>query len=336
MKTITLAQGNGGRETNELIDKVFKKYLGDFLLSLDEDAGVFSNDKNTTYSVSTDSYVVTPIFFPGGDIGKLSICGSSNDVAMMGAKPKYINIGFILEEGLEIQELEEILKGMAKELRYTGIKILSADTKVVPKGNTDKIFINTTAIGEIKKHSISSKNLKQGDAIILTGNIGSHGCVIFCSRSEIELHSDLKSDCKQLYPMLERVFETQIPIHALRDATRGGLAGVMNEWANNSKVNICLEEQSIPILKEVQGVCEILGLEPYSLANEGACVLGVPMEYAKEVCSLLKAHPDGKEAVVIGRVEGEDISTPRVILKNAWGSKRYLDYPQGELLPRIC
>lgn len=335
MRTITLAQGNGGVESNELINNVFKKYLGEFLCAEDEDAGVFLTNSKS-YCTSTDSYVISPIFFPGGDIGKLSICGSSNDVAMMGGKPRYISIGFIIEEGFEIAELEKILLSIKKELAYTSLQIISADTKVVPKGNVDKIFINTTAIGEIKKEGISAKNLQDGDCIILSGNIGSHGSVIFCSRSEIELHSNLQSDCKQLYPMLEKIFDDSISVNALRDATRGGLAAVLNEWANTAGVDIILEEEHIPILKEVRGVCEILGLEPYVLANEGVCVFSAPCSEAEKICELLRSHPDGKEASIIGKVEKKNISTPRVILKNAWGTKRYLDYPQGEILPRIC
>lgn len=335
METITLAHGNGGVESNELINRVFKKYLGDFLCGENEDAGVFLSHSKS-YCTSTDSYVISPIFFPGGDIGKLSICGSSNDVAMMGGKPRYISIGFIIEEGFKISELEKILLSIKKELAYTSLQVISADTKVVPKGNVDKIFINTTAIGEIKKEGISAKNLQEGDSIILSGNIGSHGSVIFCSRSEIELHSNLQSDCKQLYPMLEKIFDSSISINALRDATRGGLASVLNEWANTAGVDITLEEECIPIAKEVRGVCEILGLEPYALANEGVCVFSVPSSDAQKVCKILQSHSDGKQASIIGKVEKKNISTPRVTLKNAWGTKRYLDYPQGEILPRIC
>ncbi|MDO7253812.1 hydrogenase expression/formation protein HypE [Helicobacter cappadocius] len=335
MKKITLAHGNGGVETNEFIQKVFKKYLGDFLCADGEDAGIFINNAKS-YCMSTDSYVISPIFFPGGDIGKLSICGSSNDVAMMGAKPKYISIGFIIEEGFEIIELEKILVSIKKELEQTSLQIISADTKVVPKGNVDKIFINTTAIGEIVKEGISAKNLKEGDCIVLSGDIGRHGSMIFCARSEIDLHSNLQSDCKQLYPMLDKIFQSDISINALRDATRGGLAAVMNEWANASKVNIILEEKSIPISKEVKGVCEILGLEPYVLANEGVCVFSATASDAIKICDILNSSSKGKEATIIGRVEGNNIATPKVILKNDWGTKRYLEYPQGEILPRIC
>ncbi|PAF48505.1 hydrogenase expression/formation protein HypE [Helicobacter sp. 12S02634-8] len=336
METITLAHGNGGKEGNELIEKVFEKYLGAFLLGKGEDAGVFEGSKAKGYCMSTDSYVISPIFFAGGDIGKLSVCGSSNDVSMMGAKPKYMSVGFILEEGFALFELEKILASMAKELAYTDIKLLSADTKVVPKGNADKIFINTTAIGELQIPNISAKNIQDGDVIILSGDIGSHGSVIFCARSEIGLQSGLMSDCKQLYPMLKNVFAANVSLVALRDATRGGLAAVLNEWANTSDVDILLEETKIPIAKEVQGVCEILGLEPYSLANEGVCVLCVKACDAQAVCEILQAHPDGKQAAIIGEVKSKSSTTPRVLLQNSWGTKRYLDCPQGELLPRIC
>ncbi|PAF52874.1 hydrogenase expression/formation protein HypE [Helicobacter sp. 13S00477-4] len=336
MQTITLAQGNGGVQTNELIKNIFKKYLGKFIIDGGEDAGVFESKGIQDWCVSTDSYVISPIFFPGGNIGKLAICGSSNDVAMKGAKPLYISIGFILEEGFKINELEKILQGMEKELEITKIKILSADTKVVNKGSADKIFINTTVIGKIEKSGISAKNLQVGDVIILSGSIGRHGSVIFCSRNEIGLDSKLKSDCKQLYPILEEIFCSSIVIHSLRDATRGGLAAVLNEWAEMSDVDILIEEDKIPVPKEVKGVCEILGLEPYSLANEGVCVFCVPSNEAQKVCEILKKYQDGKEASIIGYIEAKNTKIPRVVLKNAWGGKRYLDYPQGEILPRIC
>lgn len=333
MKTIQLAHGSGGAQTNELIDKVFKKYLGEFFVNEGEDGGVF--EANGKYASSTDSYVISPLFFPGGDIGKLSICGSSNDVLMMGAIPKFISIGFILEEGLEIQILEKILDSMAKEIKKGDLKILSADTKVVGKGSVDKIFINTTAIGEIVVET-SVKNIQEEDVIILSGSIGAHGGVIFCARNEIDLVSDLKSDCKQLRGMIEEILKRKIPIHAMRDATRGGLASVLNEWAQSADVDIAVEEEKIAIANEVKGICEILGLEAYALANEGTCVLSVPKERAEEILEILKNHEDGKEASIIGVVTKKASNTSRVVLKNAWGSKRFLDYPQGELLPRIC
>lgn len=338
MNSIALAHGNGGVETNNLIHKVFEKYLGKFMIGAGEDAGIFGDFKENrnSYCLSTDSYVVSPIFFSGGDIGKLSICGSSNDVAMMGAKPRYLSVGFIIEEGFEIANLEKILTSMARELKEGKLKILSADTKVVPKGACDKIFINTTAVGEVEKTGISCKNLCKNDVIILSGDIGRHGCVIFCERNDIGLVSNLKSDCKALYPMLERIFSSSLPIHALRDATRGGIASVLNEWANASCVQISLEEANILVKQEVKGVCEILGLEPYSLANEGVCILAVPAQIGQDICKMLNSHSIGKDATIIGEVIEENTSNPCVILRNQWGGKRFLDYPQGELLPRIC
>lgn len=334
MQTIQMAHGSGGVQTNELIQKVFKKYLGDFLISDGEDGGVFLSDAKR-YATSTDSFVVSPLFFAGGDIGKLSICGSSNDVAMMGAIPKFITLGFIMEEGLEIALLEKILDSMRNELLKTNLKILSADTKVVGKGSVDKIFINTTAIGEVVS-DVSIKKLAEDDVIILSGSIGNHGGVIFCARNEIGISSNLQSDCKQLYAMLKPIFEKKIPIHTLRDATRGGLACVLNEWAEASQMDIAINEQEVKIDDEVQGICEILGLEAYSLANEGVCLIATPREFANEVLTLLRAHPDGKNASIIGKMTKKTTQIPRVILENPWGSKRFLDYPQGELLPRIC
>ena len=334
MQTITLAQGSGGASTNELIQNVFLKHLGTSFVSYGEDAGVFH--ANGGLALSTDSFVITPIFFPGGDIGKLSVCGSSNDVAMMGAKPEFISLGFILEEGFSMQELESIVCSIATELSNTNIKILSADTKVVPKGSADKIFINTTCIGHIIKPNISSKALRPNDVIILSAGIGAHGASIFAIREGIELESHLSSDCAQLYPMLEPLFLSNLNLHTLRDATRGGLAAVLNEWAQDAQVRIEIDEAKILVDERVWGVCEILGLEATQLANEGVCVLGVARENADEVCALLQAHSLGAQACVIGEVLDSGQVGARVVLKNQWGGKRFMEYPQGELLPRIC
>ena len=335
-KHISLSHGSGGIESNELIEGLFYEILGDFVLDAGEDAGLF----HSAYplGVSTDSYVVSPLFFPGGDIGKLCVCGSSNDVAMRGAKPKYISLAFILEEGMNIGDLKRILQSIAIQLRLGDLKILTGDTKVVPKGHVDKIYINTTAIGEIKTPIIpSAKHLQEDDAIIVSAPVGTHGAVIFCSRNEIALESELQSDCAQLYPMIEPILNQALEIHAMRDATRGGLAAVLNEWARVCRREIIVQENLVSILPQVRGVCEILGLEALSLANEGVCVLSVPQKQAKEVLSKLQFHPLGQEAQIIGRVGRQvEIQQARVIIKNAWGSERYLEYPQGELLPRIC
>lgn len=348
--TIPLAAGSGGAASDELIREIFLPHLGKFFVSEGEDAGVFSvGDSAKDFATSTDSFVISPIFFNGGDIGKLSICGSSNDVAMMGAKPEFITLGFMIEEGLGQDELEKIIKSIACEVERTDLKILSADTKVLPKGSIDKLFINTTCIGKVLKSGISSRALQKGDKIILSAPIGAHGASIFASREGIGLHSNLQSDCAQLYEMLEPLFSSDFGIHAMRDATRGGLSAVLNEWANASKAQIEIDEECIHIDEEVRGVCEILGLEAYMLANEGVCALSVEPSQASKICEILRSHPLGRYASIIGEVtevgdthkasSNQNLSKntkARVVLKNKWGSKRFMEYPQGELLPRIC
>ena len=227
---ITLAHGSGGVQSQELTQKVFLKHLAPFMQGSGEDAGL-AHGCVGVFAMSTDSYVITPYRFRGGDIGKLCVCGSSNDVAMVGARPKYMSAGFIIEEGFSIKELESLVVSMARELELGRLKILSADTKVVPRGSMDGIFINTTAYGEIIYENLSAQNLKVGDCIIVSGNIGTHGSMVYCERNEIGLLNTLQSDCAQLFGMLEPLFNSGVEIHALRDATRGGLASVLNEWA---------------------------------------------------------------------------------------------------------
>ena len=368
--TIPLSAGSGGADSDELIGKIFLPHLGRFFVSEGEDAGVFGvgdfhtqggkqgikngNENGVDFALSTDSFVISPIFFNGGDIGKLSVCGSSNDVAMMGAKPEFISFGFMIEEGLALSELEKVVESIACELKRTDLKILSADTKVLPKGSLDKLFINTTCIGRVLQRGISSKALQKGDKIILSAPIGAHGASIFASREGIGLHSHLQSDCAQLFPMLEPIFREDFGIHALRDATRGGLSALLNEWANASNAFIEIEEEAIGIDDEVRGVCEILGLEAYMLANEGVCAMSVKSSEADKICEMLRAHTLGRDAKIIGEVvqthnenKGAKDKSAKgfaksvlpnacVVLKNKWGSKRYMEYPQGELLPRIC
>ena len=331
---ISLSHGSGGVESNALIEEVMYKILGEIIVCGGEDAGIFGGGKQ--YAISTDSYVVSPIFFPGGDIGKLCVCGSSNDVAMRGAKPRYLSLGLILEEGLSVADLEKILYSIRAEAINGGLKILSGDTKVVPKGNADRIYINTTAIGEVQGVDWHIGRIQEGDDIIVSAPVGTHGAVIFCERNEIALQSDLQSDCAQLYPLVEQLKGCEI--HTMRDATRGGLAAVLNEWSRAAMVEIEVQIDTIPILEQVRGVCEILGFDALSLANEGVCVMAVPSSESKKVLESLYAHPLGQKACVIGRVSRkvEDKRQSRVMSINAWGGKSYVEYPQGELLPRIC
>lgn len=329
MDKVTLAHGNGGIENNQLISQIFYKSFQNEILEKSEDAAVIEDGK---LAFSTDSFTVTPLFFSGADIGKLSICGTCNDLAMMGAKPKYLTCSVIIEEGFEIEKLQKIVVSMEQELAINGAKIVSGDTKVVPKGSVDGIFINTTGIGTVLKEGISSNSISQDDLILVSRDIGAHGATIFAAREGIELQSDLQSDCKSLFPIIQKLIDANIKITALRDATRGGVAAVLNEWAKQSNICIEIEEEKIPINDEVKGLCEILGFEAVNLANEGTFVLAIKKEDAQKTLELLKQ--DNSNASIIGKVS--DLQLQKVILQSAWGTTRYLDMPSGELLPRIC
>ncbi len=329
MKTITLAHGNGGQENNELISKVFYKAFKNDILEKSEDAAVIQ-DGNLAFS--TDSFTVSPLFFNGADIGKLAVCGTCNDLAMMGAKPKYLTCSVIIEEGLDKRVLDKIVKSMKEELEINGAIIVSGDTKVVPRGSVDKIFINTTGIGEIEYKGISSNNITNEDTILVSRDIGAHGATIFASREGIDMNTKLKSDCASLYPQVKALINSGIRITALRDATRGGVSAVLNEWAKQSNICIEIEEGKIPISDEVKGICELLGFEAMSLANEGTFVLAIKKEDAQKALEVLKKTND--TAAIIGKVTSKHIG--KVVLNSEWGTKRFLELPTGELLPRIC
>ena len=330
-KTITLAHGNGGAENNELIKEVFYEAFKNEILEKSEDAAVIQNG---TLAFSTDSFTVSPLFFNGANIGKLAVCGTCNDLAMMGAKPKYLTCSVIIEEGFEIRELEKIVKSMKEELEVNGAIVVSGDTKVVPKGAVDKIFINTTGIGEILYKGISSNNITENDLILVSRDIGAHGATIFAAREGMDLETSLKSDCASLYPQVKALIDSGIKITALRDATRGGVSAVLNEWAKQSDICIEIDEEKIPICDEVKGICEMLGFEAMSLANEGTFVLAIPNEDALKALEVLQTFEYSKTASIIGKVTQQ--YEQRVILNSQWGTKRFLDIPTGELLPRIC
>ena len=334
LDSILLSHGSGGVESQNLITELFYPLLEGCVIGGGEDAGI-ADLKDTKFAVSTDGYVVSPIFFAGGDIGKLSVCGSCNDVAMMGAKARYLSASFMLEEGFKCSELLRIVESFATTLKQSGAKLISADTKVLPKGALDKIFITTTAMGEFcyPHLNLSAFTIPQDCAMIVSGNIGTHGAVIYSNREGINLHSDLQSDCALLYPILEPLFKEKIKLYALRDATRGGIASVLNEWANASNIGIIVEAEKLPILPQVRGICELLGFEAYNLANEGMCVLSVAKDDAERALEIL--HQNGAaNATQIGYTTAEN--PKKVILQTAFGAKRFLDYPSGELLPRIC
>lgn len=331
MKTIGLAHGNGGEENGRLIEELFYRHFQNEILQQAEDAAVIEQGR---LAFTTDSFTVTPLFFRGGDIGKLSICGTCNDLAMMGAKPKYLTCSVIIEEGFELSNLEKIVLSMKSELEKNGAVIVSGDTKVVPKGSVDRIFINTTGIGEIRYKGISSNRISHNDLIIVSNSIGRHGASIFLEREEMEFSTALESDCQSLWPVVEKLIEAEIPIKAMRDATRGGVAAVLNEWAKQSDICIEVEEEKVPISREVQGVCELLGFEPFTLANEGTFLIAVDPKDAPKALKLLRSMEASSMAEIIGEVTAG--YPQKVLLKTPYGTSRFLELPSGELLPRIC
>jgi hydrogenase expression/formation protein HypE len=323
--------GNGGEENNELISKIFYKAFKNDILEKSEDAAVIHGGE---LAFSTDSFTVSPLFFPGGDIGKLAVCGTCNDLAMMGAKPKYLTCSVIIEEGFSTRELEKIVRSMKKELESNGAIVVSGDTKVVPRGSVDKFFINTTGIGEIQKKGISSNSISQDDVILVSRDLGRHGATIFAAREGIELSSSLKSDCASLTHQVQALIEAGVKITALRDATRGGVSAVLNEWAKQSSICIEVQEESIPVSAEVYGICEMLGFEAVNLANEGTFVLAIKKEDEQKALDILHTFENSSNAVKIADVSDEYIG--KVVLLSSYGTKRFLDTPTGELLPRIC
>ena len=330
-KKITLAMGNGGKENGQLISELFAKYFQNQYFGIGEDATTLPNLPHQI-AMTTDSFTVTPRFFPGGNIGKLAICGTTNDLAMIGAKPQFLTISFIIEEGFDFDELEKIVKSIQNELQINQAYIIAGDTKVMPKGSIDGLIINTTGIGEILKPNISAKNLEVGDKILISRDIGKHGATIFALREELNFETNLKSDSASLFPIVDKLITSNIEIKAMRDATRGGLAAVLNEWAEINNLAIEVLEERIPISDEVLGFCEFLGLDPLNLANEGTFVLAVKNGFENQALTILNKF--NSSANIIGEV----VETPknRVLLKSNYGTKRFLEMPTGEILPRIC
>lgn len=284
---------------------------------------------------TTDSFVVFPIFFPGGDIGKLAVAGTVNDLAVCGAKPLFLTCSFIIEEGLPTAELTRIVQSMKATATECGVAIVTGDTKVVERGAADKIFINTAGIGVIEKNvSIGANRAQPGDKVIINGFIGDHGCAIVSAREDLALEASIDSDCRQLYGLISKMISNCPEIHCMRDATRGGLATVLNEFASQSEVCIKIFEKDIPIRPEVRGVCEILGLDPLYLANEGKLVTVVPSEHAETLVSVMRKTEGGEMSSIIGEVLAEPIST--VTMKTAFGGDRIVDMLVGDQLPRIC
>jgi hydrogenase expression/formation protein HypE len=330
---ILLAHGSGGKLSHELVEKGFLKEFSNPLLDRLDDSAVI--DFKGKLAFTTDSFVVSPIFFPGGDIGKLSVCGTVNDLSMVGAVPLYLSLAFIIEEGFAEDDLGRIVASIKKACDEADVKIVTGDTKVVTRGGCDKIFVNTAGIGRIPEGlDISASNLRPGDKVILSGTIGDHGIAVLSKREGLNFSTELKSDCAPLNKLVSDMLKASTKIHAMRDPTRGGLATILNEFALQSKVSIRIEEQAIRIKDEVRGACEMLGLDPLYIANEGKLVAVVAPEAAEAVVAAMRKNVYGKDAAVIGEVtEG---NPGRVVMKTKFGTSRIIDMLVGEALPRIC
>ncbi len=331
---ILLGHGSGGKLSARLIETLIVPAFRNPMLDRLDDQAIFSVN-GARLAFTTDSYVITPIFFPGGDIGELAVNGTVNDLAMGGARPLYLSLAFILEEGLPIADLERVVLSARRAADAAGVHVVTGDTKVVGRGSGDKIFVNTSGVGLVPPGiELSSRNVRAGDAVLLSGTIGDHGVAILSQREGLEFDGSLESDTAALHDLVRAMLESCPGIHAMRDPTRGGLAAILVEIATRQRLGIALDERAIPIGETVRGACEILGLDPLFVANEGKPVAFVPEDAASLVPAALRAHPLGRNACRIGTVTDEHLGF--VILKTPIGGDRVLDLPFGEALPRIC
>ena len=332
-KTVTLAHGAGGKQTSELIHEVFENHFANPLFTAD-DAAVLEVEAGRL-AMSTDGFIVSPYEFPGGNVGKLSICGTVNDLACMGAEPLYLTCAFVIEEGFPMDKLEEIAAAMEKTAAEAGVRIVAGDTKVAGKGQVDGVFITTTGIGRIREGvKTGGAMAKPGDAVIVTGDVGRHGCTILLARNEYGIEADVDSDCAPLWGTVDAVLSAADEVHVIRDATRGGVGTVLYEIAEQSRVGIRVEAESVPVDGAVKGVCGMLGLEPLYLACEGRLVIIAPQEEAQKILEVLKKGKYSAGAAVIGKITDE--LPGKVIMTTEIGAETLLPQPGGELLPRIC
>jgi hydrogenase expression/formation protein HypE len=333
-RTITLDHGSGGRATHELVREVFARAFDNAFLGQMNDSAVLQVPAGRI-AMSTDSYVVDPVVFPGGNIGSLAVHGTINDLAMSGARPLYLTAGFVLEEGLSLALLEEIVEAMARAARDARVAVVAGDTKVVPKGKADKIFINTAGVGVVPEGlELGGQYARPGDAVLINGTIGDHGMAILCTREGIAMEGEIQSDSAALHDLVAELLEACPQVRVLRDPTRGGVATTLNEIARQSGVGIRLFEEALPIRDDVAGACELLGLDPLYVANEGKVLAIVPKSVAEKALAVLRRHPLGRNARLIGEVTDRDPG--RVVLRTRIGGHRLLDMLRGEQLPRIC
>ncbi len=331
---VTLGHGSGGKLMHQLIEKMFLPAFKNDLPGAGHDSAVFPTTREKL-AFTSDSFVVKPLFFPGGDIGKLAVCGTVNDLAMCGARPLYLSASFILEEGLAMETLWQIVQSLAKTAEEAGVQVVTGDTKVVDKGKGDGVYINTAGVGAIDhKLVIHPKSIKPGDKILINGDLGRHGMAIMASREGLNFETTIQSDCAPLSGLVLELLKAEVEVHCLRDLTRGGLATTMVEIAQASGREIALEEKAIPVNNQVQAACEMLGLDPLYVANEGRFALFVPEKDEKKALNLMRAHPLGKEAAVVGKVL--DAAKGQVTLESKIGVRRILDMLSGDQLPRIC
>ena len=331
--TILLAHGSGGKLSHELVEKNFLPFLSNPALNKLDDSAIFEASGRLAFT--TDSYVVSPLFFPGGDIGRLAVCGTVNDLAMSGAAPLYLSLSLIIEEGLPTNELEKIVNSICQAANEAKVQIITGDTKVVNQGAADKLFINTSGVGIVPAEvDISGANAKPGDKIILSGSLGEHGIAILSKRQGLEFNVPIESDCAPLNRLVAEMLAVSANLHCLRDPTRGGLATTLNEFAKQSNVGIKIEEDTLPVNEAVQAACELLGFDPLHMANEGKLVAVVTPADADKVLAKMRQNRYGADAGIIGEIVEEHPG--RVIMKTHLGSSRIVDMPVGELLPRIC
>lgn len=331
---VLLAHGSGGKLMHDLIKEFFlENFSNPILAALDDSAEIEVNSGRLAFT--TDSYVVKPVFFKGGDIGRLAVCGTVNDLSMKGAKPLYLSVAFVIEEGFPYSDLEKIVGSMVKASQEAKVQIVTGDTKVVEKGSADGIFINTAGVGLIPEGvKISARNASVGDVVIISGTIGDHGIAVISEREGLSFQTQIESDVAPLNGLVESLLKVTQEIHVLRDPTRGGLSSTLNEIAEASNVAIEIEESAVPIKDEVLGACEMLGFDPFHVANEGKMVVVLSEKWGAKVLEALKKNPYGKDAAIIGRITAKP--KKKVVLKTAIGTTRLLDMLMGEQLPRIC
>jgi len=329
-----MAHGGGGRLMQQLIERMFLRAFANPLLETRHDGAVIPI-QSRRLAFTTDSYVVRPLFFPGGDIGTLAVNGTVNDLAMCGARPRWLSAGFILEEGLPIETLWRVVQSMRSAADAAGVQVVTGDTKVVDKGKADGLFINTAGIGLIEHDlTLGPSQVKPGDAVLVNGDLGRHGVAVISVREGLQFETTITSDCAPLAGLVSALLEGGIEVHCLRDLTRGGLAAALNEIASTAQVQVDIEERAVPVREEVRGACELLGLDPLYVANEGRLVAFVAAKDAERAVAIMRGHPQGGGACAVGKVLLD--SPGRVTMKSAIGARRILDLLSGEQLPRIC